>query len=230
MSANLKSILFIIVLCIICSLILTAGNTALHDVQEQNRLLDQQRQVLKAAQLLPEGKTSYGDVRQLYAAHIRPYYLGPGGAIGTDQTLKHMWPVFAAFGDDRHLSAIIMQYTLAGSWGPISGYVGVKSDLNTITGFTVYDQNETAGLGAEISKDWFQNQWQGKKLYDANGKFVSVTVAKGVAAPNRPEYQNTVDGISGATNTGRALGQGLKQALEPLLESLKQADFNEFFR
>ena len=45
----------------------------------------------------------------------------------------------------------------------------IESDLETVAGISFYKHTETAGLGAEIEKKWFQDQFAGKKLY-ANGK------------------------------------------------------------
>ena len=61
---------------------------------------------------------------------------------------------------------------------------------------------ETPGLGAEISKKWFQDNFVNKKIYDSNNKFKSIIVAKGKADSNS-DYE--VDGISGATITSNGV-------------------------
>jgi Na+-transporting NADH:ubiquinone oxidoreductase subunit C len=67
----------------------------------------------------------------------------------------------------------------------------------------------------------------GKKLVDHAGNFVSVGIAKGkvedsVSEDRRPNY---VDGISGATLTGRYLATGLAEILsayEPMSVNFRQ--------
>jgi Na+-transporting NADH:ubiquinone oxidoreductase subunit C len=51
----------------------------------------------------------------------------------------------------------------AGLWGTITAVVGLAPDLRTVAGIMFIDQNETPGLGARISEDWFQEQFRGKE-------------------------------------------------------------------
>ena len=82
------------------------------------------------------------------------------------------------------------------------------------SGFSVFSHSETPGLGGEIESAWFQKNFKGKKIVNAQNKFVSVGIAKG-KAENLPKDKqaNYVDGISGATLTGRFLSEGIKQTL-----------------
>jgi Na+-transporting NADH:ubiquinone oxidoreductase subunit C len=101
------------------------------------------------------------------------------------------------------------------------GYLALKSDGSTVTGFTVYKHSETPGLGGEIEKRWFQKNFEGKKILDKAGGFVSISIAKGFLPESFPKDKlpNYVDGISGATLTGKFLTTGLKdvlQAYEPV--------------
>jgi Na+-transporting NADH:ubiquinone oxidoreductase subunit C len=103
-----------------------------------------------------------------------------------------------------------------GLWGAIHGYLAIDNDGVTIRGFTVYKHSETPGLGGEIESRWFRKNFQGKKITDQQGDFVSIRIAKGKADEVVPPAQrpNTVDGISGATLTGKFLSAGLKEILQ----------------
>jgi Na+-transporting NADH:ubiquinone oxidoreductase subunit C len=94
--------------------------------------------------------------------------------------------------------------------------MAIKNDGTTITGFTVYKHSETPGLGGEIEKAWFQKNWVGKKIVDQGGEFVSVSIAKGETKDVVPEDKNLhyVDGISGATLTGKYLSAGIRDTLK----------------
>jgi Na+-transporting NADH:ubiquinone oxidoreductase subunit C len=90
----------------------------------------------------------------------------------------------------------------AGLWGPIWGYVSLNDDFKTVYGAVFDHQGETPGLGAEIATPAFQQQFQGKSLYDNNGTFMGIRVVK----PGTPvDNTYTVDGISGGTITSKAL-------------------------
>ncbi|MFH0756026.1 MAG: NADH:ubiquinone reductase (Na(+)-transporting) subunit C [Bacteroidota bacterium] len=98
-----------------------------------------------------------------------------------------------------------------GLWGPIWGTIALDSDLNTISGAVFDHKGETPGLGAEISTGWFQKPFAGKTIFDENGKFVSIEVAKGGADPSS---RHQVDAISGGTITSKGLEAMLADCLE----------------
>ncbi len=80
------------------------------------------------------------------------------------------------------------------------GYLSLDSDLESIAGISFYKHGETPGLGAEIEKVWFQSQFAGKKLY-ADGKPTDFLITK----PGYASGDTAVDGISGATITGKGV-------------------------
>jgi len=100
-------------------------------------------------------------------------------------------------------------------WGRILGYMAIRKDGTTIAGFTVYKHSETPGLGGEIEKEWFQRNFTGKRIADQNGEFVSIAIAKGTVAQtvSKEKQHNWVDGISGATLTGKFLTASMKKNL-----------------
>ena len=97
-----------------------------------------------------------------------------------------------------------------GLWGPIWGYISLEEDMSTIYGAIFAHAKETPGLGAEINTDWYQAQYEGKKLFDDAGKFTSVMVVKGGADPSDP---HAVDAISGGTITSVALQEMMEECL-----------------
>jgi Na+-transporting NADH:ubiquinone oxidoreductase subunit C len=117
-------------------------------------------------------------------------------------------PLFRAFPDDGE-KIIIIPVEGKGLWGPIWGYVALRSDLNTIYGVTFDHKGETPGLGAEINTIGFEGMFNNKKLFES-GKFVSVGVLKGGAKDDDP---HGVDAISGGTITSKGLEAMLKDCL-----------------
>ena len=49
-----------------------------------------------------------------------------------------------------------------GLWGEIEAVVGFDASLDQLTGVDFTKQNETPGLGARISEEWFRLQFRGK--------------------------------------------------------------------
>jgi len=101
-----------------------------------------------------------------------------------------------------------------GLWNAIWGYMALKEDINTIKGVSFGHKAETAGLGAEITQDWFTNSFVDEKILNDNGDFVGVYVTKTNNDPeNTDKNDNEVDAISGATITGDGVSDMIKERL-----------------
>ncbi|PIE03525.1 MAG: NADH:ubiquinone reductase (Na(+)-transporting) subunit C [Acidobacteria bacterium] len=124
--------------------------------------------------------------------------------------------VYAYNPDQTTTQAYVIPIEGYGLWDLIHGYLALNPDLNTVRGITFYQHKETPGLGALITEDWFVKQYKGKKILDPSGKLVSVEVSRGKAKDHHSgaELDHYVDGISGATLTGKGLNQFIKANLE----------------
>ena len=102
-----------------------------------------------------------------------------------------------------------------GLWNAIYGYISIKEDLNTIKGVVFDHIGETAGLGAEITQDWFIERFVDEKLFDINNNLVGIKVSKTNNDPNNTDKNDhEVDAISGATITGDGVTDMIKERLE----------------
>ena len=109
-----------------------------------------------------------------------------------------------------------------GLWNAIWGYIALKEDINTIEGISFGHQAETAGLGAEITEDWFINSFNDEKILNSNGEFVGIYVSKSNNDPdNIDKNDNEVDAISGATVTGDGVSDMIKERLKNYLPYFK---------
>ena len=97
----------------------------------------------------------------------------------------------------------IIELRGTGLWDAIWGYISLKSDFNTVNGVSFDHKGETAGLGAEITKDWFKESFKDEKIFNSDGELVGITVLKGNNDPNNfDKDDHEVDAISGSTITG----------------------------
>ncbi len=215
MSDAMKSLLFAAVIGIVCSLLLTAASSGLKAFQQENALVDRQRNVLKSVGALePERKYRTDEIKELFAAAIKDIRVDANGQV-LDADAASGLPLFL-YTRDGQVQSYIVPVDSRGLWGRIYGYLAIDNDGRTVTGFSVYQHSETPGLGGEIEKPWFQQNFVGRQIVDAQGNLTSVGIAKGkvaeVIAPERKDHY--VDGISGATLTGRYLSEGLKDILK----------------
>jgi len=102
-----------------------------------------------------------------------------------------------------------------GLWDDIWGYIALEEDLNTVKGVKFGHKGETPGLGAEITKQWFENQFIGEKIYDQDGTFRGITLLKGNKDPeNKDKEDHEVDAISGSTLTSNGVTNMLQERLK----------------
>ncbi len=97
-----------------------------------------------------------------------------------------------------------------GLWGPISAFLALDGDLNTISGVIFGHEKETPGLGAEINTAQFQEQFRGKKIFTDSGEFASVRILKG-SGNNVSGNPHEADGLTGATMTTNGVNKMLSE-------------------
>ncbi len=134
---------------------------------------------------------------------------------------EQRFPLYVAEVDTQ--SYYIIPLRGAGLWNAIWGYISLESDMKTIKGAVFDHKGETAGLGAEITKKWFQDRFVGETIFDAQGSLVGITVSK---TNNDPEgndkNDHEVDAISGATITGDGVSKMILERLEYYKPYFKQ--------
>ncbi len=216
MSEPLRSFFFAVALCVVCSVLLTAASTGLQRRQEHNMRLEKQRNVLKAVGLIIAGKPLVeSQIEKIYKEKIKTLWVTPEGELVDAQKRGDTdLPLYVRL-EDQTIHTYAVPVESDGLWGRIYGYLALENDGATVAGFTVFQHSETPGLGGEIEKEWFQKEWIGKKIVDKGGNFVSIRIARGEAGESVPERMrpHTVDGISGATLTGRYLTAGIRETL-----------------
>jgi len=227
MSRSLRSLAFAVVTGLVCSALLTAAATGLRPFQEANMELDRQRNILGAVGLIdPAADQDPATIQTLFAEKIRAMWVDTSGRLMDKAQSPKELPLYLCL-DGRDLKAYVIPIDTRGLWGQIKGYLAVEKDGSTIAGFTVFKHAETPGLGGEIEKRWFQKNFAGKRIVNRAGQFVSVAVAKGKVGESVPAdlRDHYVDGISGATLTGKYLSGGLKKVLgdyEPVAVQFRQ--------
>ena len=133
---------------------------------------------------------------------------------------QQRFPLYLA--DVEGASYYIIPLRGAGLWDAIWGYIALESDRNTIKGAVFDHKAETAGLGAEITQQWFMDRFVGEKVFDNDSKLVGISVSKTNNDPkDLDKNDHEVDAISGATITGDGVSDMIIERLthyQPYLE------------
>jgi len=230
--SNTYIFVFSTVMVILVAAILSTAAMVLQPLQQKNIEVEKKRKILGSIHV----ESTSDNAETLYDQYIlESYVVNTSGdpvdgvdAFGVnlkDELTKpadeRYLPVFVGSLDDGS-KEFVLPVRGVGLWGPIFGYVSLENDFNTIFGTNFDHDGETPGLGAEITTDWFQDQFVGKKIFNENGEFVSVEVSKKKADPNNP---NQVDGIGGSTLTSKGLEYMLHDCLV-LYEAYFQKQLN----
>lgn len=229
--SNLYTIIYIVVLAVVVGAALAFTSLQLADKQRQNADVDKMRQILAAARITPPSDSVMQAFSQFIIRQEVVNSQGetiPGDAFDIDVAAQsklndaaRQLPVFVCRTAGGETKYILPAYG-AGLWGPIWGYIAIDADGSTIYGAYFAHQGETPGLGAEIEKPVFSNQFIGKQIIKG-GRFMPVTVVKAGQKPLGEE--DYVDGISGGTITSKGVATMLANCLTPyrtFLENLSK--------
>ncbi len=224
---DLWTIVFAAIVCVVCSLIISATSAALNDRQAFNVEIDRKLNVLKAfgVETVQDGRKLSGEeVQSIFDEHIEEIVVdGDTGEVLEGVTSADITDLERKTGEklplyrwveDGEVTSYAFPLSGMGLWSTIYSYMALEDDLATIRGVTFYGHAETPGLGGEVSTDWFQQQFEGKKVY-GDGSLKDFEVVKGEVDSKYPQgNDHAVDGISGATMTGNGVQDFINEGLE----------------
>ncbi len=218
---------------LVCSILVAGASVMLKPKQEENERIFRQRTVLEVAGLYEPGANVDELFRQI---DVRLVELASGDyvdtpdprtfdplAAATDPDLSVAVPEeYRAAGVDRRaiyapvyllrdggrLEQIILPVYGAGLWSTMYAYLALEPDGVTVSGLRFYEHAETPGLGDQVDRSDWRDQWAGKQIFDESGD-VAIEVVRGQVQPG-PKAVHQVDGLSGATLTGRGVSNLLR--------------------
>ena len=191
--SNTYIFIYITALVVVIAVVLTLVSTGLKPRRDLNKQAEMCQQILRAAG---------HDIDRSKAAEAFPHLAVPLTEDG------RQYSIICADGS----KGIALRLDGKGLWGPIWGYVVLTEDGTTIKGVAFDHKSETPGLGAKITEAAFMKSFEGKKLYDKNGNYVSVRVLKPGTSPEIAK-ENRVDAISGATITSRGVDEMMQSSI-----------------
>jgi Na+-transporting NADH:ubiquinone oxidoreductase subunit C len=222
MRSNAYTLVFTSVITIFFGLLLSVAATSLKPRQDINIEIDMKKNILGALGLKPKlsSKWTIEEVQNVYKKNIIGIVLDKNG-LETDKNPKdidtdkdeNFFPIYIHKTSDE-INGYVIPISGKGLWSTLYGYFAIEPDCETAKGITFYKHGETPGLGGEVEKDWFQNNFKGKKFMDENDILVGIEVVKGSVDESSEKAYMQVDGISGATITSKGLELFLKEDLK----------------
>lgn len=249
-----RTLMVALAVSLVSSIFVAGAAVSLKPVQIENRQLDKQRSILSIAGL-GEGRLSAREVKDLFASRISarvvdletgeftdahdPAIFDPlkaardpalSDALPGDQDIamikrRERFTTVYMVEKDGALDTLILPIRGYGLWSTLHGFMALEGDLNTVVGLGFYQHAETPGLGGEVDNPRWRGQWEGKRMFDAQGN-LAVQVVKGGVDPQSAAAIHQVDALAGATLTSNGVDNLLKfwlgeQGFGPFLAKLR---------
>ena len=198
---NSYTIGFATIMVIIVAALLSSAAIGLKPLQSKNIEQEKKQNILKSVGIELNRELAEKDYSTYIKEELVLNYLGEiqeGSAFNIDLSKElrkdfkdQSYPLYIAQidGEERY----IVPLRGKGLWGPIWGFISLEKDLNTVYAAVFDHKSETPGLGAEINRDFFEDQFPGKMIFK-DSILASIVVVKGGADPSD---MYAVDGTGG---------------------------------
>ena len=232
MHSNNNTLGFVFIVTLILGTMLSFTKDSVKVLQEENLKADVQKTILRSLNFDESLLLTNESIEQTFANNIIDICVDINGEdvecetseIDIEKNLKTL-PIYFKVNnkEEEKLEGIAIPIAGKGLWSTIFGFIALNPDTDTVLGIQFYKHGETPGLGGEVEKKWFTDNFINKKIRDKNGKIISIAVIKGGVdySESNKSSIHQVDGISGATVTADGVTDFL---LEDLLRYEKKLD------
>ena len=237
MHSNKYTIIFTMLITMVLAFVLSSVYSSLEEQTERNVQADIKKNILSSLGFVPTEDMPWTteNVETIFTSSITSFVIDKNGDIvdgmipeDIDPKVdKNVFPLYKKMTDGK-VDGFAIPISGKGLWGTMYGYFAIEPDGATAKGITFYKHVETPGLGAEVDKPWFQQNYKGKKFVDDKGVLIGIQTVKGKVDESSEKAYHQVDGISGATITSRGLNKFLLKDLKaysPYLERIRK-DYN----
>ncbi|PWR04565.1 Na(+)-translocating NADH-quinone reductase subunit C [Meridianimarinicoccus roseus] len=243
-----KTLLVAFLVATVCGVMVSGATVLLRPIQSANRAAEEQARIASLVQGIPGmaglldrsgGKLSTVVVdlpMGRAATEVTPAKLGTALAEAANWTVLSPAADIAGLGrrpdfaqvfllrDGEKISLVLLPMTGQGYGGRIDAILALSGDLDTIAGIAITNHSETPGLGGRIEEPSWQAGFAGTRTRDAAGT-LRFDVARG---PAGGPYE--VDGITGATRTGRGVAGMVRfwlgpDGYGPFLDAIRRGEF-----
>ncbi|MBV0932161.1 Na(+)-translocating NADH-quinone reductase subunit C [Marinobacterium weihaiense] len=224
-----KTLLVTILLCVVCSVVVSAAAVILKPQQVANKELDRKSNILAAAgisdpnksvdELFTQITTKYVDLDTGKYVDVPAGYDDAKAAKDPQQNVRlsrsedkagiksiaQIKPVYLVQGEDGSVDKVVLPVHGKGLWSTMYGFLALEGDLNTVVGLGFFSHGETPGLGGEVDNPSWKALWPGKEVYGEDKTDPQIRLIKGSVDASTPNAEHKIDGLSGATLTSNGV-------------------------
>lgn len=218
-NSNTYTVIYASVVVVIVAFLLAFISSALKAPSEANERIDKKKQILASLNIR---NLDNSQVEKKYAEVVKADLIvndkgeiisegqekdQAGFTVSRKDMNSESLPVFVCQVDSQ--TKYVLPLVGKGLWGTIWGYLALNADGKTVYGAYFSHESETAGLGALITEEKFQKEFEGKTVTDDQGNLVIDVVKFGQVKDNSTQC----DGISGATLTTNGVRDMVREYL-----------------
>ncbi|MBT3436043.1 MAG: Na(+)-translocating NADH-quinone reductase subunit C [Oceanospirillaceae bacterium] len=222
-----RTVMVALVLCVVCSVIVSAAAVGLRDKQVANAINEKKMNILAAAGIevvdgdldtafatitpkLVDMRTGQFSTNEDVATYdMRKAAKDPAKAraLTGEQDIasirkQSLYSTVYLVEGEQGIERIILPIHGYGLWSTLYGFIALEGDLNTVVGLGFYEHAETPGLGGEVDNPKWKALWPGKKVYAPGSDVPAIGLIKG----NAPAGDlHKIDGLAGATLTSNGV-------------------------
>ena len=235
MYSNNYTLGFVFIVTLVLGTMLSFTKDSVKSLQDQNLKADVQKTILRSLNFEENLLESNESIEQTFKNYIDAKCVNVEGEIvecnieevdieKNEETL----PIYIRMNNEK-IEGIALPIAGKGLWSTIFGYIALNPDTDSVLGIQFYKHGETPGLGGEVEKKWFTDNFVNhpikesngeityvpKKIRNENGKIISISVIKGGVDYSKSNKSaiHQVDGISGATVTADGVSDFLLEDL-----------------
>lgn len=205
MSKIIRSTLFMFVITLVFTSLVTYVKIVNEDRINTNREIKLQKTILKVLGIKVNEDISPDKIMEIFKKRITSETIG-------DRTIY-------VCRDENGIEITGYAFPVKGPgfWGPVYAMAAVNRDADKLSGVSFYRHSETPGLGGRISENWFSGQFEGLflKLPEGEKNYFTLTPE----GDGKPE--NELDAITGASRTSEAVETFLNRELKTVIEQIK---------
>lgn len=233
-----RTIFIVVGLCLVCSVLVSAAAVMLKPIQEQNKLLDKQKYILEAANLINtrESKVSKQEILATYKKRVeaRLVNLKAGGFIKGDaesfdmdkaardpqtsfrpkndiasvKRVANDAVVYLVRNEQGKLETVILPIKGYGLWSTMYAFLALKPDMNTVESLVYYDFSGS-GETPGLGGEVQNPKWIAKWTGKKLFDDKGDLVLKVTKNPAEGATVHGVDALSGATLTSNGVQHSL---------------------
>ncbi len=199
MHSNNYTLGFVFIVTLILGTMLSFTKDSVKVLQEQNLKADVQKTILRSLNFDESLLLTNESIEQTFKNSIDAKCVNIEGEIvecnieevDIEKNVETL-PIYIRMDNDK-VQGVALPIAGKGLWSTIFGYIALNPDTDSVLGIQFYKHGETPGLGGEVEKKWFTDNFINhpqvkpdgeivfvpKKIRDENGKIISITVIKG---------------------------------------------------